>query len=119
MQDFRKLKVWEKARQLSIYIYRFTKTSSKEEMFDLTCRLRRAMTSIPTNLAESVGRGTDFDFARFVQNAMGSACETEYLLFLSLELRYCTKENYETLSKEITAIKKMLTSLIKKLRADS
>ncbi len=119
MQDFRKLNVWGKAHKLSLDIYRMTKNFPNEELYGLTSQLRRAVISIPTNLAEGVGRGTDLDFARFVQIAMGSACETEYLLLLSLDLKYCDKENYEILQKEVILVKKMLSSLLKKLRADS
>jgi len=119
MQDFRKLNVWEKAHELTLLIYKITKKFPKEEMFSLTSQIRRASSSIPTNIAEGCGRGTDKDFARFVQIAMGSASELEYLIFLSFELKYLADENFKTISNEIINIKKMIASLLKTLRAKS
>ena len=75
--------------------------------------------SIPTNIAEGCGRGTDAEFKQFVQIAMGSACETEYQLLLARDLGYIKEEPYNQLAKEIVEIKQMLASLIKKLKADS
>lgn len=118
MQDFRKLKVWEKAHKLTLKIYKQSSTFPKEELFGLTSQLRRSTHSIPTNIAEGAGRGSGADFARFIQIAMGSACETEYLLLLCCDLQFYPKNEYENLNKEIIEIKKMLTALIKRLRAD-
>ena len=117
MQDFRKLIVWEKAHELTLMIYRSSKKYPKEEIFSLTSQIRRASSSIPTNIAEGCGRGTDKDFARFVQIAMGSASELEYLSLLSFELKYLSEEKYKIINNEIIDIKKMLTSLLKTLRA--
>ena len=119
MQDFRKLNVWEKAHELTLLIYKITKKFPKEEMFSLTSQIRRASSSIPTNIAEGCGRGTDKNFARFVQIAMGSASELEYLILLSFELKYLADENFKTINNEIINIKKMIASLLKTLRAKS
>ena len=78
-------------------------------------RLRRACASIPTNLAEGCGRSGQADFNRFVSIAMGSACETEYLLFLSHDLSLLDSSSHQGLHDGITEIKKMLTSLSKTL----
>ena len=117
MQDFRKLNVWEKAHELTLLIYQTSKKFPKEEMFSLTSQIRRASSSIPTNIAEGCGRGTDKDFARFIQIAMGSASELEYLILLSFELEFLTKEKFKTINDKIIEIKKMLASLLKTLRA--
>ena len=119
MQNFRNLKVWEKAHQLTLKIYKQSRSFPKEELFGLTSQLRRAVSSIPTNIAEGTGRGSNTDFARFIQIAMGSACETEYLILLCTDLKYYSKGDYGNLLSEITEIKKMLTALLKKLRTDS
>jgi len=118
MKDFRQLKVWEKAHQLALAIYKVTKGFPKEEIYGLTSQIRRASMSVPTNIAEGCGRNTDADFARFLQIAMGSASETEYQLLLSHDLEFLTKEQYEKLNTDVTEIKRMLTSLIQTLRAD-
>lgn len=116
MKDFRSLKVWEKSHLISLEIYNLTKDFPKEEQFNLTSQLRRSITSIPTNLAEGCGRGSDKDFKRFVQIAMGSASESEYLLLLSKDLNYISDKEFDKLIFKIQEIKKMLSSLISKLR---
>ena len=117
MKDFRKLKVWEKSHFLTLEVYKLTKDFPKEEIYSITSQLRRAMVSIPTNLAEGCGRGSDKDFKRFVQIAMGSASESEYLLLLSQDLDYISGKEFNKLLSEIQEIKKMLSSLISKLKS--
>ena len=80
--------------------------------------MRRACSSIPANVAEGCGRGSDSDFARFLQIAMGSASELEYHLLLSHDLGYLEKEDCNRLSMNVIEIKRMLTSFIQKLKAD-
>ncbi len=92
MKDFRQLKVWKKAHQLALAVYKATKGFPKEELYGLTSQIRRASMSIPTNIAEDCGQNTDAQFARFLQIAMGSASETEYLLLLSHDLGFLSKE---------------------------
>ena len=118
MKDFRQLKVWEKAHQVALAIYKATKEFPKEELYGLTSQIRRASMSIPTNISEGCGRNTDAEFARFLQIAMGSASETEYQLLLSHDLGFLNKEQYDKLNTDVTEVKHMLASLLKTLRAD-
>jgi four helix bundle protein len=118
MKDFRQLKVWEKAHQLALAVYKATKEFPKEELYGLTSQIRRASMSIPTNIAEGCGRNTDADFARFLQMAMGSASETEYQLILAHDLDFLPQASYEKLHNEVEEVKRMLASLLKTLRAD-
>ncbi len=85
MKDFRTLTVWQKSHKLVVMIYQNTKTFPKEELYGISSQLRRAIVSIPTNIAEGCGRGSDKDFAKFAQIAVGSASESEYLILLSNE----------------------------------
>jgi four helix bundle protein len=62
--DFKKLKVWQKSHQLTLAVYRATANFPGEERFGLTGQLRRAAASIPANLAEGCGRGTDNELGR-------------------------------------------------------
>ena len=78
MQDFRQLRVWQLAHELTLDVYRITKSFPKDEQYGLTSQLRRCSSSIAANIAEGCGRGSDSEFARFLQIAMGSACEFEY-----------------------------------------
>jgi four helix bundle protein len=104
-------------------IYKETKNFPKEEQYGLVSQMRRAATSIPTNnlprlggVAEGCGKHTDKEFANYLQISMGSASETEYLIFLSGELGYISTNNTRELMESITEIKKMLSSLIKNIR---
>ncbi len=115
MKDFRTLQVWHKSHSLTTEIYKETTLFPKEEVYGITSQLRRAISSIPTNLSEGCGRGSDKDFARFVQIAMGSASETEYLILLSGDLNYMSKEATDKYIEKINEVKKMLVALIKTL----
>ena len=116
MQDFRKLKVWEKAHKLSTELYKITESFPKEEVYGITSQIRRAVTSIPTNIAEGTGRNSRPDFSRFLQIAFGSASELEYLMILSNELNFINNDIANKLNEDIIEIKKMLASLQYKLK---
>jgi four helix bundle protein len=117
MKDFRKLNVWQKSHSLTVKIYNATKTFPAPELYGLTSQIRRACSSIPANIAEGCGRSGDAEFNRFVQIAVGSASELEYHLLLAKDLKYLNEDDYTKLNIEITEVKRMLISLIKKLRA--
>ena len=116
MKDFRDLKVWEKAHALTLNVYRATASFPRDEIFGLTSQLRRACTSIPANIAEGCGRGTDADFARFLQIAMGSACESDYELLLARDLNYLDSDSYTALFEAVCEVKRMLAALLQAVR---
>jgi len=116
MQDFRKLKVWQKAHQLALDVFRATEDFPRQQLYTLTSQTQRAVLSVPTNIAEGCGRGSDADFARFATIAMGSASETEYLLLFARDLGFLPKEKHETLEPRVQEIKRMLSALITKLQ---
>lgn len=119
MKDFRDLKVWQKAHQLTLAVYQITATLPREELYGLTSQLRRASSSISANLAEGCGRNSDAEFARFCSIAMGSASELEYHLLLAKDLKLISQNDYEPLAQQVTELKRMLTVLIQKLKAES
>jgi four helix bundle protein len=118
MKDFKKQKVWQKSHRLALDIYKVTASFPREELYGLSQQLRRSCASIPANIAEGCGRNSEADFSRFLQIAMGSAAELEYHLLLSHDLEFINDYDYENLSKETVEIKQMLSSFIKKLKAD-
>lgn len=118
MKDFRELKVWQKAHQLTLAVYRTTAAFPREELYGLTSQLRRAGSSIAANLAEGCGRNGDMEFARFCSMAMGSASELEYHLLLAKDLKLIKPVDYQELNQQATELKRMLTALMQKLRAD-
>ncbi|MBX3004994.1 MAG: four helix bundle protein [Anaerolineales bacterium] len=119
MKDFRKLQVWEKSHLFALHVYKATAQFPAAELYGLTSQLRRAAVSVPSNIAEGVGRGSDADMRRFLQIAFGSASEIEYQLLLAFELKFLNSEQHTLLNQDITEVKKMLSSLIRKLKADS
>ena len=119
MQSFRKLQVWEKSHNLTLRIYKLTSEFPREEIYGLTSQIRRACASIPTNIAEGCGRESSADFARFLQIAMGSASETEYLILLAHDLKYLTADQHAELMDTTIRVKKMLTALVKNVRMNS
>lgn len=119
MNDFRKLKSWEKAHALTLQVYRATRRFPREETYSLVLQLRRAASSIPANIAEGYGRGGDAEFARYLKIAAGSACELEYHLLLARDLGYLPTRDYQGIEEKIVEVKRMLSSFIMKLKADS
>ena len=118
MKDFHELKVWQKAHQLTLEVYRITAAFPREELYGLTSQIRRACSSIATNLAEGCGRNGDMEFARFCSMAMGSASELEYHLLLAKDLKLIKPVDYQELDQRATELKRMLTALMQKLNAD-
>ncbi len=118
MKDFRTIKVWGKAHKLACLAYQATAKLPKEEMYGLTSQIRRAAASIPANIAEGCGRNGDVELARFCQIAMGSASELEYHLLLARDLDMLAEKDHSRVESELIEVKRMLTSFIRKLRAD-
>lgn len=117
MQDFRKLRVWQKAHDQVLAVYRSTRGFPKHEMYGLTAQLRRAAVSIPANIAEGCGRQSDADFSRFLAFALGSACELEYHLILAHDLGYLNRNTYRELEGAVVAVKRMIGGLLKRTGA--
>ena len=108
MRDFHKLRIWQRSHQLTLDVYKATKLFPSEELFGLPSQIRRAVSSIPTNIAEGCGRASNKDFAHFLQIAIGSASEVEYELLLANSLNYIDDHDYRLLSDETVAVRKMI-----------
>ena len=119
MQDFRRLQVWKRSHKLTLELYRVTNSFPTNEQFGLTSQIRRASASIPANIAEGAGRVGNPEFARFLGIASGSASELEYHLILVHDLNFIDKITYDNLNNELVQIRKMLRSLIARLRTNN
>jgi four helix bundle protein len=117
VKDYRQLRVWQRSHALAIACYRLSQSFPRHELFGLTGQLRRAGASVPANIAEGCGRGGDAEFKRFLNIALGSACETDYFILLAHELGYLDDAGWESLAKEALELRKMLGALIQKLQA--
>ena len=115
MKDFRSLNVWHKAHELTLAIYKATKQFPKEELYGLTSQIRRASSSIPANIAEGCGKNSNADFSRFLQIVFGSA---KYHLLLARDLEMLDGEAYSHLESKLLEVKRMLASLIGKVRSE-
>lgn len=111
--SFEKLNVWQKSRQLSVKIYKYTKSFPSEEKFGLTSQMRRAAVSISSNIAEGTGRHSFKDKARFTEVAYGSALELLNQAILSNDLEFLSDEFYKEIRKDISEIAAMLDGLYK------
>ena len=100
-RNFRELKVWQEAHQLTLHVYRDTAGFPKDEMYGLTSQIRRSSVSIPANIAEGCGRSGDAELGRFLQIGMGSASELEYPLPLARDLNYLNTQTYDSLTTEL------------------
>lgn len=101
---YKKLTVWHKADELAFQVYIATKKFPEEEIYGITSQLRRAVLSIPTNIVEGYGRQGKKELRQFVNVALGSLAETEYLLDFSSRLKYLSTEQHgklQGLSQEV------------------
>lgn len=116
MQNYKDLKVWEKAHYFTLKIYEITKSFPKEKLYSLTNQIRRASSSIPANIAEGCEKSSQNDFANYLNITLGSSNEAEYFLILSKDLGYLNQKNFDVLFQIINEVKGMLISLIGKVR---
>ena len=111
MRDFKKYDIWQLSHAFTLRIYSNTSLFPKDEMYGITSQIRRASSSIPTNISEGCGRNSDKEFNQYLNIALGSASETEYLIILSRDLNYIDTETFEILEKEINTIKSKIYKL--------
>jgi len=116
MQEFKNLIVWKESHSIALCIYKITDKFPRKELFGITSQIRRAATSVSANISEGCGRNSQKDFIRFLNMAMGSANETEYLLILSKDLNYLEEESFENISNSIKTLKKQISNLINAIK---
>ena len=116
VQDFKDLVIWKKSIELTIIIYKLTTSFPENEKYNLISQIRRATTSISTNIAEGAGRRTKKDFVKFLYNAYGSIKEVESLLLLSEELNYLDNNMHSTILQSIDELSRMLFRFIEAVR---
>ena len=117
MSDFKKLRVWQKAHEITLTVYRETQSFPPAELYGLVSQMRRCCVSIGSNIAEGCGRSGEVEKARFMQIALGSLSELEYQIIVSGDLGYLSAETCTKLSRAIQELGKMLGSLAKTIKA--
>ena len=119
MQDYRKLKVWQKAHKLALDMYADSAMYlNGPRCWTLRDPVHRAAVSVPSNLAEGAGRGTNPDFRRFVFHSLGSTNELEYDLLLAKDLRFLPAGLHERRGEQIAEVRRMLSSFAQTLGCD-
>jgi four helix bundle protein len=115
LKNYKELRVWQKAYQLCIEVYRITKTFPKEEVYGLTSQIRRAAVSVPSNIAEGYGRRTAGEYIQALYVAYGSNCELETQVLLSGDLGFIKSEDLDKLQKGLGDVERLLKALIRSL----
>ncbi|MFI5233392.1 MAG: four helix bundle protein [Gemmatimonadales bacterium] len=114
MQNYRKLKVWEKAHALAVAVHALTEQVPRKNNTELIDQLRRAALSVPANIVEGAGSATDKDFARFLRIAFASANELEYHLQFAVDTAAIPQAVFSARQAEVIEIRKMLMGLIRR-----
>ena len=116
MHNLKELKIWSKAIEVSVDVYKATASFPKEEVFGLTSQIRRSAVSIPSNISEGAGRNSKNEFVHFLGIANGSSYELQTQLIISNKLNLITDKTLEPLIREIEEIQKMNYTFQKTLR---
>jgi four helix bundle protein len=111
------LDVWQKAVDLSVSIYGYTKDFPPEEKFGLTSQMRRAAVSVASNIAEGAARQGSREFVQFLSIASGSVAELETQIIISQRLGIGRQEHLSELRSSPKNISKMLQGLIRSIKA--
>ena len=118
MRDFRKIKAWKLADELTVRLYALTRQFPKEELYALTSQLRRAAYSVPANIAEGAGRRTVKDFLRFLDIAKGSINEVQYFVHLASRLNYLSVDDAGYLLSDVEEVAKCFAGYMKAVERD-
>ena len=116
IRSFKDLLVWQKAMDLVVSVYGLSKRYPTDEQFALTSQTRRAVISVPANIAEGYGRNTRKEYANFLRISAGSLAELETLIIVAERLSYGTAGERSTITEQIGEIGRMLYSMRAKLR---
>ena len=108
MHNYRELKIWQRSMDFVVKVYEISSVFPNEEKYGLTAQLRSCVVSVPSNISEGAGRGTNKQFKRFLEISMGSINEVQTQLELAYRVHYLAKEIYESLVDEALQIYKMI-----------
>ena len=110
MRDFKKYKVWQLVHEVTLDIYKPTRSFPKEEIYGIISQMRRSSYSIPSNIAEGCGRESDVEFKRFLTISWGSASELEYVTVLAKDLGYLNDKIFSALNDRVDKIRRSINN---------
>ena len=109
--SFQKLNVWQEAKKLVVDVYHLLDEFPKFEKYALCDQIRRAVVSVPSNIAEGSGRKSLKEQIRFLEISYGSLMETYNQLLIAIDLTYITEESVEAIKPRIDSVAKMINGL--------
>lgn len=112
---FKNLVVWQKSKEMVVFIYNITSQFPTKELYGLTSQTNRAAVSVLANIAEGSSRRSKKDFYRFLEIALGSAFELESLIIIAYEMEYLAQEQKKLFENYISEIEKLLNGLMRSL----
>lgn len=115
-EGYHNLKIWQKARELLLLIYKATEKFPKSEMFVLIPQLKRAMLSVLLNIVEGDRRESRREFLRFLNMADASLIEVEACLEVALDLEFIGKDDFILIESKRRELAAMLSSFIKSVK---
>ena len=110
--NYTELEVWKYARELVKLVYLLTKSFPKEEIYGLTNQIRRSVVSVPSNIAEAIGRQSNKEIIHFLYIAKGSLQEVETQLYLSFDLEYISNDELKNILEKVISCKKLLNGFM-------
>ena len=114
VQSFRDLLVWQKGMDLALLVYKVSEKFPRSEMFGLSSQVRRAVVSIPSNIAEGKAIGGQ-SYPRHIKIALGSEAELQTQLELAKRLAMLNADEADSLISRTAEVGRMLTSLLNAL----
>ncbi|PYL97696.1 MAG: four helix bundle protein [Verrucomicrobia bacterium] len=119
MRDYTKIEAWRLADDLTVSVYKRTRSFPKEEMYGLTSQLRRASYSVPANIVEGASRESKKDYLHFLYIARGSLSETQYFIHLARRLNYLPQEESDMLREQTKMAFACLHGLIRAVEKEA
>jgi four helix bundle protein len=108
MHNYKELKIWNEGMLLAKMVYKVAGLFPGNEQYGLTSQIKRSVISIPSNIAEGAGRGSDKEFAHFLSIALGSAFELETQIILANAFNFLSQEQFEEISPQLIKVQKMI-----------
>jgi four helix bundle protein len=118
IKSHRDLVVWQKAKDLAVLVYKATNQFPKEETYSLTSQVRRAVVSIPANIAEGKGRRLPREFIQFLGNSRGSSLELDTRLEIALRLGDLTPHQHSNIQSQVQEVGRLIHDLLHSLTSD-
>jgi four helix bundle protein len=116
---YKNMIIWQQSVSMVLFIYSITNLFPKEESFGLKAQMRRSSISLPSNIAEGKGRRGDKALLYFLRITLGSLFELETQVYLAYKLKYIQESELHEFNKRFDSLSKMISVIIKKLKAKS